>query len=81
MRGAEPNVITLAEAGRLFCPLFSSVASIHEIDVTLVLSVYTHAQQGQMVNSSNKNKRVSILEVMSPVLEPFSGKSKLLRWF
>lgn len=80
MRGAEPNVITLAEAGRLFCPLFSSVASIHEIDVTLVLSVYTHTQ-GQMVNSSNKNKRFSILEVMSPVLEPFTGKSKLLSWF
>lgn len=81
MRGAEPNVTTLAEAGRLFCPLFSPVAPIHEIDVTLFLSVYTHAQQGQMFNTSSKSKRVSILEVMSPVLEPFSGKSKLLSWF
>lgn len=43
MRGAEPDVMMLAEAERLFCPLLSSVAPIHEIDVTLFLSVYTHA--------------------------------------
>lgn len=67
MRGAEPNVIMLAEAERLFCPLLSSVAPIHEIDVTLLLSVYTHARQGQKVNSGDKNKRDSILDVMSPV--------------
>ena len=68
MRGAEPNVIMLAEAARLFCPLFSPVAPIHEIDVTLFLSVYTHTEQGQKVTSSSKNKRDSFLDMMSPVL-------------
>lgn len=66
MRGAEPNVIALAAAERLFCPLFSSVAPIHEIDVILFLSVYAHTPQGQKVNSSNQNKGDSILDVMSP---------------
>lgn len=67
MCGAEPNVIMLAQPERLFCPLFSAVAPIHEIDVTLFLSVYTHTRQGQKVNSSNKNKHDSILDVTSPV--------------
>lgn len=60
----KPYVMMLAEMAGLFC----SVAPIHEIDVTLLLSVYTHTQRGQRVASFNKNKPDSLLDVTSPVL-------------
>lgn len=60
----HPKNVLLAEVERLFCPHFSSVAPIHEIDVTLFLSVYTHTQRGQRVASFNKNKCDSLLDAM-----------------
>lgn len=77
----HPKNVLLAEVERLFCPHFSSVAPIHEIDVTLFLSVYTHTRSGVkgLPASIKTNVTHSWMRCCCITIRLSSGKSRFQR--